>query len=42
MAHLKDYVRATSPIMHFLTYADNFATGYFRKQGTVPTDDRML
>ena len=33
MAHLKDYVRATSPIMHFLTYADNFATGYFRKQG---------
>ncbi|KAF2761923.1 histone acetyltransferase GCN5 [Pseudovirgaria hyperparasitica] len=33
MAHLKDYVRATSPIMHFLTYADNLATGYFRKQG---------
>ncbi|KAI0383019.1 histone acetyltransferase GCN5 [Hypomontagnella monticulosa] len=33
MAHLKDYVRATSPIMHFLTYADNYATGYFQKQG---------
>lgn len=33
MAHVKDYVRATSPVMHFLTYADNFATGYFQKQG---------
>ncbi|KAI2618664.1 histone acetyltransferase GCN5-like protein [Hypomontagnella submonticulosa] len=33
MSHLKDYVRATSPIMHFLTYADNYATGYFQKQG---------
>lgn len=33
MAHLKDYVRATSPVMHFLTYADNQATGYFQKQG---------
>lgn len=33
MAHLKDYVRASSPVMHFLTYADNFATGYFQKQG---------
>ncbi|KAF2791992.1 histone acetyltransferase GCN5-like protein [Melanomma pulvis-pyrius CBS 109.77] len=33
MAHLKDYVKATSPVMHFLTYADNNATGYFRKQG---------
>jgi len=21
------------PIMHFLTYADNYATGYFQKQG---------
>lgn len=29
MAHLKDYVRATSPVMHFITYADNYATGYF-------------
>lgn len=33
MAHLKDYVRATSPVMHFLTYANNYATGYFQKQG---------
>lgn len=33
MAHLKDYVKATSPILHFLTYADNYATGYFQKQG---------
>jgi len=33
MAHLKDYVKATSPVKYFLTYADNFATGYFQKQG---------
>ena len=33
MSHLKDYVRATSPIKHFLTYADNYAIGYFKKQG---------
>ncbi|KAL4921701.1 hypothetical protein BDW62DRAFT_219046 [Aspergillus aurantiobrunneus] len=33
MAHLKDYVKATSPVMHFLTYADNYSTGYFQKQG---------
>ncbi|KAF2722155.1 histone acetyltransferase GCN5 [Polychaeton citri CBS 116435] len=35
MAHLKDYVKATSNenIMHFLTYADNYAIGYFKKQG---------
>ncbi|KAL1885802.1 histone acetyltransferase [Paecilomyces lecythidis] len=33
MAHLKDYVKSTSPVMHFLTYADNYATGYFQKQG---------
>ncbi|KAI8631026.1 Bromodomain-containing protein [Xylariaceae sp. FL1651] len=33
MAHLKDSVKATSPVMHFLTYADNYATGYFQKQG---------
>jgi histone acetyltransferase len=26
-------VKATSPIMHFLTYADNYAIGYFKKQG---------
>ncbi|KAI9704465.1 MAG: histone acetyltransferase [Bogoriella megaspora] len=33
MSHLKDYVKATSDVMHFLTYADNNATGYFKKQG---------
>ncbi|KAL4963294.1 uncharacterized protein BDV14DRAFT_201924 [Aspergillus stella-maris] len=33
MAHLKDYVCATSLVMHLLTYADNYATGYFQKQG---------
>lgn len=33
MNHLKDYVRNTSPINHFLTYADNYAIGYFKKQG---------
>lgn len=33
MNHLKDYVRATSPIRYFLTYADNYAIGYFKKQG---------
>ncbi|KAJ3281801.1 histone acetyltransferase [Borealophlyctis nickersoniae] len=33
MAHFKDHIRAAYDIKHFLTYADNFATGYFRKQG---------
>lgn len=33
MNHLKDYVKATSKVMHFLTYADNYAIGYFKKQG---------
>ncbi|KAH8198647.1 hypothetical protein TruAng_007188 [Truncatella angustata] len=33
MAHLKDFAKATSPVMHFLAYADNNATGYFQKQG---------
>ncbi|KAF2819127.1 histone acetyltransferase GCN5 [Ophiobolus disseminans] len=46
MAHLNDYVKATSPVMHFLTYADNFATGYFQKQGftkevTLPKSEWM-
>ena len=26
-------MRATSDVMHFLTYADNYAIGYFKKQG---------
>ncbi|KAI8334441.1 putative histone acetyltransferase [Chlamydoabsidia padenii] len=33
MNHLKDYVTAHTPMRHFLTYADNYATGYFKKQG---------
>ncbi|KAI5844761.1 hypothetical protein BZA05DRAFT_157337 [Tricharina praecox] len=33
MSHLKDYVKSTSDVKHFLTYADNYAIGYFKKQG---------
>lgn len=35
MNHLKDYVRNAynGEVMHFLTYADNYAIGYFKKQG---------
>jgi hypothetical protein len=34
MNALKDHVRAAHPtINYFLTYADNYAVGYFRKQG---------
>jgi histone acetyltransferase len=33
MSHLKEAVRRKWGITHMLTYADNFATGYFRKQG---------
>lgn len=33
MNHLKDYVQSTSKVKHFLTYADNYAIGYFKKQG---------
>lgn len=33
MNHLKDYVKNTSKVRHFLTYADNYAIGYFKKQG---------
>ena len=33
MNHLKDHVKATTPrCRHFLTYADNYAIGYFKKQ----------
>ncbi|XP_076059998.1 gcn5 acetyltransferase [Oratosquilla oratoria] len=32
MNHLKDY-HVKSNILHFLTFADEFAIGYFRKQG---------
>ena len=33
MDHLKAHVRKTSDAEHFLTYADNYAVGYFKKQG---------
>ncbi|KAG7838533.1 hypothetical protein KL943_000609 [Ogataea angusta] len=33
MNHLKDYVTSTTNIKYFLTYADNYAIGYFKKQG---------
>jgi histone acetyltransferase len=33
MNHLKHYIRSTSQVEHFLTYADNYAIGYFKKQG---------
>jgi GNAT superfamily N-acetyltransferase len=35
MNHLKEYCK-TRGIEYFLTYADNFAVGYFRKQGFTP------
>jgi hypothetical protein len=31
MNHLKNYMQREN-IYHFLTYADNFAIGYFKKQ----------
>lgn len=34
MDHFKTHIQKTYPGMdHFLTYADNYAVGYFRKQG---------
>lgn len=34
MDHFKTHIKAQYPgMMHFLTYADNYAVGYFRKQG---------
>ncbi|KAJ7188073.1 hypothetical protein C8R46DRAFT_1053576 [Mycena filopes] len=34
MDHFKAHIRKTYPdMMHFLTYADNYAVGYFEKQG---------
>ncbi|TFK73901.1 Bromodomain-containing protein [Pluteus cervinus] len=34
MDHFKNHIRKTYPdMMHFLTYADDFAVGYFEKQG---------
>jgi histone acetyltransferase len=36
MNHLKDYHIRVLKIHHFLTYADEFALGYFKKQGFSP------
>ncbi|KAF9317811.1 histone acetyltransferase [Podila horticola] len=33
MNHLKDYISEYTQVRHFLTYADNYAIGYFKKQG---------
>ncbi|KAL9542591.1 hypothetical protein MBANPS3_008536 [Mucor bainieri] len=33
MNHLKDHVSEHTNMKHYLTYADNYATGYFKKQG---------
>ncbi|KAJ3030622.1 UNVERIFIED_CONTAM: histone acetyltransferase [Siphonaria sp. JEL0065] len=33
MSHTKDHVVSVLGIQYFLTYADNFAIGYFKKQG---------
>lgn len=34
MDHFKAHIRKAYPdMMHFLTYADNYAVGYFEKQG---------
>jgi histone acetyltransferase len=34
MNHFKAHIKSTySGMTHFLTYADNYAVGYFKKQG---------
>ncbi|KAI1326906.1 histone acetyltransferase GCN5-like protein [Xylariaceae sp. FL0255] len=33
MNHVKDYFRASGPIMHLITCADNAAVNFFKKQG---------
>ncbi|KAI7871316.1 hypothetical protein BDF14DRAFT_1765712 [Spinellus fusiger] len=33
MNHLKDYISQHTNMKYFLTYADNYAIGYFKKQG---------
>lgn len=36
MNHLKDYISENTDVQHFLTYADNYAIGYFKKQVCSP------
>jgi histone acetyltransferase len=33
MSHVKDHVFEEHNCIHYLTYADNYAIGYFKKQG---------
>ncbi|KAJ2631353.1 histone acetyltransferase [Coemansia sp. RSA 1290] len=35
MNNLKDYISANTQAKHFLTYADNYAIGYFQKQASI-------
>ncbi|KAF9206905.1 histone acetyltransferase [Haplosporangium sp. Z 27] len=37
MNHLKDYISENTDVQHFLTYADNYAIGYFKKQVRITT-----
>ncbi|KAJ1918571.1 histone acetyltransferase [Mycoemilia scoparia] len=37
MNHLKEYIRNNTLAEHFLTYADNYAIGYFKKQASANT-----
>ena len=34
MSHVKNYVKRKHGTQHFLTYADNYAIGYFKKQAS--------
>ncbi|KAK3816323.1 MAG: histone acetyltransferase [Benniella sp.] len=42
MNHLKDYISENTDVRHFLTYADNYAIGYFKKQASGFTKDITL
>ena len=41
MNHLKEYAKREE-LDHFLTYADNYAIGYFKKQGVRVTLGNMI
>ncbi|KAJ2448996.1 histone acetyltransferase [Coemansia sp. RSA 2336] len=41
MNNLKDYISANTQAKHFLTYADNYAIGYFQKQAKITLDKRL-
>ncbi|KAJ2486024.1 histone acetyltransferase [Coemansia sp. RSA 2320] len=42
MNNLKDYISANTQARHFLTYADNYAIGYFQKQASGFTKEITL